>query len=141
MWVVASTDDHHRLQTASWRRALLWGARHLPPSVKLATMPLWAAIPFVLVPRARRQIAKNLERRGPFGGARARARRDRHDRPHRTVAARPLPARAVGPRAGHARDGARSRCRGAGGRGCARAAPALSRGLHRGVVFGARALA
>jgi len=52
----------------------LWGSRHLPPPAKLVTMPLWAAIPFVLVPRARRQIAQNLERViGPSRAAPARA--------------------------------------------------------------------
>jgi lauroyl/myristoyl acyltransferase len=75
MGVVASTANH-RLQTAPWRRALLWGARHLPPPARLVTMPLWAAIPFVLVPRARRQIAANLARllgpaARPVGAARA----------------------------------------------------------------------
>jgi lauroyl/myristoyl acyltransferase len=65
---------NHRLQTAFWRRALLWGSRHLPPPAKLVTMPLWAAIPFVLVPRARRQIAHNLERvMGPSRAGPARA--------------------------------------------------------------------
>jgi KDO2-lipid IV(A) lauroyltransferase len=64
----------NRLQTAFWRRALVWGSRHLPPPAKLVTMPLWAAIPFLLVPRARRQIAHNLERvmgPSPMGEARA----------------------------------------------------------------------
>jgi KDO2-lipid IV(A) lauroyltransferase len=53
--------EPHRLHTAAWRRALLWGSTTLPPSARVATMPLWAAIPFVLVPRARRQIIRNLE--------------------------------------------------------------------------------
>ncbi|HJZ84209.1 MAG TPA: lysophospholipid acyltransferase family protein [Polyangia bacterium] len=68
--------ERHRLHGELWRRALMWGSVTLPQPAKVATMPLWAAIPFVLVPRARRQIACNLARvvgpaSGPVGAARA----------------------------------------------------------------------
>jgi KDO2-lipid IV(A) lauroyltransferase len=63
------------LDRALARRALLWGSRHLSPSAKIATTPIWAAIPFLIAPRARRQIARNLEEvLGPASPAFAAAR-------------------------------------------------------------------
>jgi KDO2-lipid IV(A) lauroyltransferase len=66
----------HRLHGEFARRALSWGARTLPQPAKVCTMPLWAGIPFLLLPDTRRRIARNLARvlgpaAAPIAGARA----------------------------------------------------------------------
>jgi KDO2-lipid IV(A) lauroyltransferase len=69
-------DAPHRLHGARFRRALLWGSCALPRRVQVATMPFWAALPFVALPSVRRQIARNLSRvlgPAPPGGDGARA--------------------------------------------------------------------
>ncbi len=50
------------LESAAWRRTLLWGLRNVPVGVQHATMPLWAAFFYAQVPHVRRAIERNLER-------------------------------------------------------------------------------
>jgi lauroyl/myristoyl acyltransferase len=50
------------LESEGWRRVLVWGLRIVPPSVRRASMPLWAAFFYAQVPHVRRGIERNLER-------------------------------------------------------------------------------
>src|SRR5205814_4438378 len=52
----------HRFEGPFWRRLMLGGIKHIPPSLQIASMPLWASIFYALVPSARRTVEENLER-------------------------------------------------------------------------------
>jgi len=65
----------HRFEGPFWRRVFLAGLRTLSPAMQRATMPMWAGIFYVLVPRARRIVERNLEQVcGPLPAAAAKAR-------------------------------------------------------------------
>lgn len=61
------------LESAFWRRTLLWGLRTFPPSVQRASMPLWAAFFYFQVPHVRRAIESNFERLCGLGTPRKQA--------------------------------------------------------------------
>lgn len=48
------------LESATWRRLLLWGLKNVPVSLQDATMPLWAAFFYFQVPHIRQAIELNL---------------------------------------------------------------------------------
>ena len=50
----------HRFETPFWRRVMMLGIKHFPQSLQRATMPLWAGIFYILVPKARRIVEANL---------------------------------------------------------------------------------
>ena len=52
----------HRFEGPVYRRIMMFGIRNFSHPVQRATMPFWAGIFYVLVPRARRVIEQNLER-------------------------------------------------------------------------------
>lgn len=52
----------HRFDGPFYRRVMMLGLNHLSQPVQRATMPFWAGIFYVLVPRARRTIEQNLSR-------------------------------------------------------------------------------
>jgi KDO2-lipid IV(A) lauroyltransferase len=52
----------HRFEGPVYRRIMMFGIRNFSHPVQRATMPFWAGIFYVLVPRARRIIEQNLER-------------------------------------------------------------------------------
>jgi KDO2-lipid IV(A) lauroyltransferase len=62
------------LESELWRRALLWGLRHVPRSVQQASMPLWSLFFYLQVPHVRRAIESNLAR---LLGTRTRVERQR----------------------------------------------------------------
>src|SRR6188768_820644 len=65
----------HRFEGPFWRRVFLGGIRNLPQSVQRASMPMWAAIFYTLVPQARRIAERNLERiAGPLPTTQAKLR-------------------------------------------------------------------
>jgi KDO2-lipid IV(A) lauroyltransferase len=51
----------HRFETPFWRKVFLAGVRHIPQPLQRATMPMWAGIFYLLVPKARRVIEANLQ--------------------------------------------------------------------------------
>jgi KDO2-lipid IV(A) lauroyltransferase len=51
----------HRFEGPFYRRVMMFGVRNFSHPMQRATMPFWAGIFYVLVPRARRAIEKNLE--------------------------------------------------------------------------------
>lgn len=68
---VASTPLEARrshLESAAWRRALIWGLRSVPVPLQELTMPLWAGFFYAQVPEVRRALELNLRR---LTGARA----------------------------------------------------------------------
>ena len=52
----------HRFEGPFWRKVFLAGVRGMSPEVQRRTMPMWAGIFYVLVPRARRIVERNLAR-------------------------------------------------------------------------------
>ena len=50
----------HRFESPFWREFMVWGIRTIPPTLQLATMPMWAGIFYALVPEARRTVEQNL---------------------------------------------------------------------------------
>lgn len=52
----------HRFEGPFYRRVMMFGVKHFSHRLQRATMPFWAGIFFVLVPRARRAVEQNLER-------------------------------------------------------------------------------
>jgi lauroyl/myristoyl acyltransferase len=48
------------LESAHWRKALFWGLRHIPVSIRQVTMPGWSIFFFLQVPHIRRAIDRNL---------------------------------------------------------------------------------
>jgi KDO2-lipid IV(A) lauroyltransferase len=65
----------HRYEGPFWRRVFLAGVRGMSPRVQRATMPMWAGIFYMLVPRARRLVERNLAQVcGPLPPAREKAR-------------------------------------------------------------------
>jgi predicted LPLAT superfamily acyltransferase len=50
------------LESALWRRALVWGLRTVPLPLQRASMPLWSAFFYLQVPHVRRAIESNLAR-------------------------------------------------------------------------------
>lgn len=65
----------HRFEGPLYRRIMMFGVRNFSHPVQHATMPFWAGIFYVLVPRARRAIEQNLERvLGPSSPVEAKAR-------------------------------------------------------------------
>lgn len=48
------------LESASWRKFLLWGLRNIPPGIQRASMPLWSMFFYLQVPGIRRAIESNL---------------------------------------------------------------------------------
>ena len=52
----------HRFEGPVYRRIMMFGVRNFSHPMQRATMPFWAGIFYVLVPRARRAIEKNLAR-------------------------------------------------------------------------------
>jgi len=62
---VPRTPDQARqshLESAHWRRALMWGLDAFPIPVQRATMPLWSAFFLLQVPHVRRALQSNLTR-------------------------------------------------------------------------------
>jgi lauroyl/myristoyl acyltransferase len=58
----------HRFEGPFWRRVMLAGVRAQPQPMQRALMPMWAGIFYVLVPRARRIVERNLAQIcGPAG--------------------------------------------------------------------------
>ncbi len=53
-------SHRHRFESPFWRKVFLAGIKHIPPSVQLGTMPVWAGIFYGLVPTARRAVEGNL---------------------------------------------------------------------------------
>ncbi|HZS40243.1 MAG TPA: lysophospholipid acyltransferase family protein [Polyangia bacterium] len=65
----------HRFEGPFWRRMFLAGVRGLSPAMQRATMPMWAGIFYLLVPRARRIVERNLAQVcGPLPPAQTKAR-------------------------------------------------------------------
>ena len=58
----AAQAFRHRFEGPFYRRIMMWGIRNFSHPMQRATMPFWAGIFYVLVPRARRVIEHNLER-------------------------------------------------------------------------------
>jgi lauroyl/myristoyl acyltransferase len=56
----AGRAHRHRFESPFWRRLVIAGVRAMPFALQRATMPLWAAIFFALVPSARRAVLGNL---------------------------------------------------------------------------------
>jgi KDO2-lipid IV(A) lauroyltransferase len=52
----------HRFEGPFYRRVMMFGIKNFSHSVQRETMPFWAGIFYVLVPRARRAVEQNLER-------------------------------------------------------------------------------
>jgi lauroyl/myristoyl acyltransferase len=52
----------HRFEGPFYRRMMMWGVRNFSHPMQRATMPFWAGIFYVLVPKARRAVEHNLER-------------------------------------------------------------------------------
>jgi KDO2-lipid IV(A) lauroyltransferase len=50
------------LESAGWRRALIWGLRNVPLPLQELTLPLWAAFFYAQVPEVRRALELNLRR-------------------------------------------------------------------------------
>ncbi len=62
---VPSTPSEARrshLESAGWRRALIWGLRNVPLTLQELSLPLWAAFFYAQVPEVRRAIELNLRR-------------------------------------------------------------------------------
>ena len=71
----AAQAFRHRFEGPFYRRIMLWGIKNISHSMQRTTMPFWAGIFYVLVPRARRVIEANLERvLGPASTAEEKAR-------------------------------------------------------------------
>ena len=65
----------HRFEGPFYRRIMMFGVKNFSHPMQRATMPFWAGIFYVLVPRARRAIDDNLERvLGPASPLETRAR-------------------------------------------------------------------
>ena len=65
----------HRFEGPFYRRVMMLGIKNFSHPVQRATMPFWAGIFYVLVPKARRAIEHNLERvLGPASTVETRAR-------------------------------------------------------------------
>jgi KDO2-lipid IV(A) lauroyltransferase len=65
----------HRFEGPFYRRLMMFGVKNFPHPLQRATMPFWAGIFYVLVPRARRAVEHNLERvAGPLSPLEAKAR-------------------------------------------------------------------
>jgi KDO2-lipid IV(A) lauroyltransferase len=65
----------HRFEGPFYRRVMMLGIKNISLPVQRATMPFWAGIFYVLVPRARRAIEHNLSRvLGPAGPVEEKAR-------------------------------------------------------------------
>ena len=71
-WVPSTPGEARRshLESAAWRRALVWGLRNVPVRLQQATMPLWSAFFYAQVPHVRRAIELNLTRLLGVSGAR-----------------------------------------------------------------------
>ena len=50
----------HRFESPFWRKLVIAGVRAMPFGLQRATMPMWAAIFYALVPSARRAVLRNL---------------------------------------------------------------------------------
>ena len=65
----------HRFEGPVYRRIMMFGIKNFSHPMQRATMPFWAGIFYVLVPRARRAIEQNLERvLGPASAVETKAR-------------------------------------------------------------------
>src|ERR1700758_246496 len=64
----------HRFEGPVYRRIMMFGVKNFSHPMQRATMPFWAGIFYVLVPRARRAIEANLARVGRLGPVEAKAR-------------------------------------------------------------------
>lgn len=58
----AGRAHRHRFETPFWRQLVLAGVKRMPYDLQRASMPLWAAIFYGLVPSARRGVEANLRR-------------------------------------------------------------------------------
>lgn len=59
----------HRFEAPFFRRILVGGVRHIPLPVQRLTMPMWAGIFYLAVPKARRAVEANLRRVLPDAAA------------------------------------------------------------------------
>jgi KDO2-lipid IV(A) lauroyltransferase len=65
----------HRFEGPFYRRVMMFGIKNFSHPVQRATMPFWAGIFYLLVPKARRAVERNLERvLGPASPVTAHAR-------------------------------------------------------------------
>lgn len=65
----------HRFEGPFYRRVMMFGVKNFSHPVQRATMPFWAGIFYVLVPRARRAVEQNLLRvAGPRNAVETKAR-------------------------------------------------------------------
>jgi Kdo2-lipid IVA lauroyltransferase/acyltransferase len=71
-WVPKTPGEARRshLESAFWRRFLIWGLRNVPMRLQDASMPLWSGFFYLQVPHIRRAIELNLRRLASAGGAR-----------------------------------------------------------------------
>jgi Kdo2-lipid IVA lauroyltransferase/acyltransferase len=58
----AAQAFRHRFEGPFYRRVMMWGIRSFSQPMQRATMPFWAGIFYVLVPKARHAVESNLER-------------------------------------------------------------------------------
>jgi len=61
-WVPRTPGEARRshLESAAWRRTLVWGLRNIPVTWQQASMPLWSAFFYAQVPHIRRAVELNL---------------------------------------------------------------------------------